>query len=145
MTVQKSTNTVDKVGISNTVSNDRAAHPPPIFYQTLRAITSVQRELSPTKDSTPCVAHGNDTSKDEYVVERIFRHIGEGDNLRYVVRWYGYGPDVDTVESVHHIQQHFTTSYWRRVNKENKQQHYITEKNYCTIQCDEEKRGNKTI
>lgn len=71
------------------------------------------------------MARDNYTDKDEYVVDRMVDHIVKGDNLRYVVRWYGYGPIDDTVELAHYIPQHFITRHWRRINKTDMEEDYI--------------------
>lgn len=49
--------------------------------------------------------------KHEYAVERIVRHVGSGNNTRYVVLWYRYGPEADTGEPQEHITPHFILRY----------------------------------
>lgn len=74
--VQKITLTVDKDGILNTVSIDGVTLVPSETDRMQRATTSAQPLLDTNNDET-----ANNTEKDEYVGERIFRHIGEKDTL----------------------------------------------------------------
>lgn len=62
----------------------------------------------------PNTAEPDDAPR-EYRVTRIVRHISEGDNVRFVVRWYGYTSADDTVKPPEHIFEHLITRYWRRV------------------------------
>lgn len=120
VSLQKNTITIDEDGIANTVCIHGVAHAPAITKQTQRATTSVQPEIDSSKDSTPSKAYDKDTDKDEYVFERIVSHIGEGNNFRYVVRWYGYRSTNGTVEPAHHKPQNVIACYRRRVNKKKK-------------------------
>lgn len=95
--VQKNTVTIDEEGIPNTVSVDRVIHEPSITDQTQHASTSAQTKLNFTKDGSTSDVCDNYTDKDEHVVDRIVRHIDNGDNHRYVVRQYNYGPKDDTM------------------------------------------------
>lgn len=107
MNVQKYTITIDEDGTPNTVSNDRVTHVPAITKQPQSVTLSEQSEPDSTKDSAGKEVRDNDIQRDEYVFERIVRHIGEGNNLHYMVHWYGYGLKGDTVEPADHISQHF--------------------------------------
>lgn len=42
------------------------------------------------------------------------RHIGDGDGTRYVVRWYGYCADKDTVAPAGHRSSQFIDGYRKR-------------------------------
>lgn len=108
---QKDTIAIDEEGIPNRVSIDRITHAPLTATQLQQSVTSARPDLDVTGNDTPKAARPTDTNKDEYVVDRIVRHIGKGDTLRYVVRWYGYGPQDDTIEPPQHIPQHFITRH----------------------------------
>lgn len=44
-------------------------------------------------------------------MDPIVRHVGYGDKVKFVVRWHGYGPTNDTVESPAYIPEHFIARY----------------------------------
>lgn len=71
-----------------------------------------------------------------YAVARIFRHVGKGSKLMYVVKWYGYTKTDDTAEPPRHINQRFIGSYWNRVLKK-KQKKYTHRWHfqYCAQSC----------
>lgn len=46
----------------------------------------------------PKLSRNDRTDEAKYPVERIIRHIGSGDFIQNVVRWYGYRPRVDPFE-----------------------------------------------
>lgn len=48
----------------------------------------------------------------EYTVGRIVAHASTGDNIRNVVRWYGYTASNDTVEPPKLTPHHFIARYW---------------------------------
>lgn len=56
----------------------------------------------------------------EYFIDRTFRQIGKGDNVKYIVRWYGYIPAVKTIEPPKHVLEHFIIRSRRRFQKHNK-------------------------
>lgn len=85
MSVLKKEVTVDEYGILNTASIDRESHAPPIINHTQLTTTSAQPKLDLPKHSTPSGARENQSDKDEYVVDRIVRHIGEENELCYGV------------------------------------------------------------
>lgn len=60
------------------------------------------------------MSHDNETDKEEYIIERILKHIREGDTLRFLVR---LSTKEDTVEPAHHLPQRTITRYWRYINK----------------------------
>lgn len=47
----------------------------------------------------------------EYVVERIIRHVGPKSNFHYDVRWYGYSWREDIVWPLKHKNTHFLDIY----------------------------------
>lgn len=49
----------------------------------------------------------------EYVVNRIVRHMDEGDKTQYAVHWYSYTPMNDTIKRPDHTSEDFITRYWR--------------------------------
>lgn len=78
--------------IPNTVSANKKTHTPSIAGRTRRTTASPQLEFNIFKDRVPSDAHDNDAGKEECIVKRIVRQIGEGDTVRYFLRWYGHGP-----------------------------------------------------
>lgn len=54
----------------------------------------------------------------EYVVNGTARHVGESNQDRYVVRWYGYILADKTVKLPDYILQQSFTYYRRRVQKD---------------------------
>lgn len=44
-------------------------------------------------------------------MNKIVRQVGEGDDTRNVVRWYGYSAKKDTVEPAEHKPRHFPDRY----------------------------------
>lgn len=53
----------------------------------------------------------------DYAVDYIVHLVGEGDNIRYVLRWYCFSSAEGTVEPPEHIPEHIFTRYWRGLNK----------------------------
>lgn len=53
----------------------------------------------------------------EYTVDSIECHFGDCDNVRYIVRWYGYAPADDIVERYENILEHCITPHERSVHK----------------------------
>lgn len=51
----------------------------------------------------------------KYAVDPIVRTIGKGNNVKYVVQWYGYTSADDTFQPPNHIPQHLITHYSRLV------------------------------
>ena len=50
------------------------------------------------------VSHSSkDFMEEQYEVDRILGHQGEGDNRKYLIRWKGYGPEADSWEPVEGI------------------------------------------
>lgn len=77
-----------------------------------------QRKQSTNEKTISTKAEGQTTAEEfvdplhEFGVECILHHVGEGDNVLYAVRWYGYTLLGDTVEPPEHIPELFTTPYW---------------------------------
>lgn len=46
--------------------------------------------------------------------EHMVGHVETANWRKYVIRWYGYGPNADTVVQPSHITQHFGARYWGR-------------------------------
>lgn len=53
----------------------------------------------------------------EYTVNYILRHVGEGDNIRYIVHWFHCTPVDDTAKPPEHIPEHFVPRNWLPVKK----------------------------
>ena len=135
--------TIDEDGLHNTVSIDRISPAPTDESTTAEQITepahrpTTNQHSDVTDDNTSSppenVTQGQRTNEEssapgpefsdnpaepeQYAVEKIIGHKGNRRNRRYVVRWYGYSSDFDTVEPPSNIPQHFITRYWRRQQK----------------------------
>lgn len=51
-------------------------------------------------------------------MQHIVRHVGTVRMMKYIVRWYGCGPDADTLEPLHHVLPHFTASCSSILNRQ---------------------------
>lgn len=60
----------------------------------------------------------------EYTVDKIIRHIGLGRNIKYVIRWYGYSSEDNTIEPPRRILYQFVARYWSCRTKTVKRQKY---------------------
>lgn len=45
-------------------------------------------------------------------VGRIVLHTGEGDNVKYIIRWCAYILAQDSIEPPEHVLEHFFTRFW---------------------------------
>lgn len=54
------------------------------------------------------------TESIKYVVGRIIRHLIQEAMTEYVLNWYGYDPEVDTIARPQHLPNHSVVSYWQR-------------------------------
>lgn len=77
----------------------------------------------------------------EYSMDRIGHHVGKGNSVKYVARWYCYTSPDDTIEQPAHSPQTFFTRHWRqgqnhkaRPQQERKQNRgqQIMHATYCT-------------
>lgn len=60
----------------------------------------------------------NDTSlSSEYTVNRIFKNESLAWNRRYIIRWYGYGAQYDTMELEVNIFHHFISRCYKDVDR----------------------------
>lgn len=50
----------------------------------------------------------------EYAMDGIRSHIGKGDKIKCIVRWYGHTPGGSTAELSTQVLEHFITRYWRQ-------------------------------
>lgn len=51
-------------------------------------------------------------AKQKYAVDLIVRHVGEDDEVLYIMGWSGYKLPDSTAEPPHHIPEQFITRYW---------------------------------
>lgn len=67
---------------------------------------------------------GQDSAEDlteapfEYTVDHIVRHVGEGENVKYIFPWYGYMPADDLVDLHEHISKDCINCTGRWVQRE---------------------------
>jgi len=96
-------------------SNAPVETPDDVDDGTIPSTSSQLNSPAPPEEVAPDVEPTNTpTEQREYVVDRIISHEGKGRNKKYVVRWYGYAPEHDTVEPPENLPQHFIRRYWRR-------------------------------
>lgn len=62
-----------------------------------------------------------DSTRGEYVVERIVCHMDDREGTKPLVWWYGYRPAGDTWKPAHHTPQHFIRRYSERQRRAKKQ------------------------
>lgn len=115
--VSPNTLIIDKDGISNAVSIDRA---------TLASsrIAKHRKEHLPNKpfdkrdDNVDTGKRHTTTNKladalREFTFDRIVRHVGGGGNdVQYIVRWYDFTLAGDLGKPQKHISEHFITPNW---------------------------------
>lgn len=54
---------------------------------------------------------------EKYTTDRIERHIGEANNVKYVVCWYSHTAADNTTDQPAQISENFITCYWHWVRK----------------------------
>lgn len=113
---------IDEDGICNTVSLNR----PTVAPTTKETPTQDEKMQTEEKEAEREEKHTGDTRTEEenianalreYSVDRKVSHVGRGNNVKYVVGWYGYTAADDTVQPTAHIPEHFITRYWCRGRK----------------------------
>lgn len=111
--------TPEENGIRDTVSKDRATVSP-AANETPNKDSRMQGDQT---DAEREESHSEDTRLEdenvanvpqEYLVDRIVRHVGKDDKVKYVVHWYGYMPVDDTVELLVHIAEQFFIRFGAR-------------------------------
>lgn len=110
MEKQASTVVLDERGVANTVSIHRITHVPARqtvqrHDKTTHKAKKLNGKAHKSKWANPISHKAKNTG--EYVVEKINRHVGQGPNIRRIVRLYKYGPTKDTVAS----RPYFTTLF----------------------------------
>lgn len=114
--------TIDNDQVRNAVSNDRATLP------SLARIAEGQFVYMPDepvdKGEDRVDNNGGQTTEEEifdvlceYAAHRSLPQVGEGHNVQYAVRWYGYIPEEDTVEAPEHINEPSVTRSWHATEK----------------------------
>lgn len=53
----------------------------------------------------------------EYIVDRVVKHIRNGHHERYLVRWYGHTSQDDMIKPHQRISEHFINPYWENCQK----------------------------
>lgn len=53
----------------------------------------------------------------KFALYRLARHGKKADNVKYIIRWYGYTLADDIVKLRAHIPEHFVTQHWRQSQK----------------------------
>ena len=113
--VHSHTAVVDEDGLLNTVSTDRLTIAKHANEDVDAEAGDAFRSNDGQHDHDGTV---DDDRKNEYVVDKIVRHVDDEGDTKYVVRWYGYGADEDTVEPAEHLPRHFIDRYWKRVGRQ---------------------------
>lgn len=113
--------TVDEERMRSAVSNDKARLAPSAKMQS--AIPNyTPNEPVEKRDNKADAGRGQPRADEvtktlrEYAVDCVVCH-GEGDKVRYIVRWYGHSIADDTVEPLEHIPEYFIIRYWCCVQK----------------------------
>lgn len=109
--------TMYEYGIQNTLS----------VGQVMRATNEVQEEDGTNRISCSCVTEqmpneirteSNDTRKiGLFTAKCIAHYAGTFNRMKYVICWYGHGPDKGTVGLPIHMTQHFIERYWSGLNR----------------------------
>lgn len=100
--------TTDEDGIRNYVSIRRATLAPSAKYGKRQLVYMPNEPVNERDDKVDEIG-GQTTAEKvanapcEYTVDCILHHVGEGDGVRYLVRWYGYASADDTVDPPEHI------------------------------------------
>lgn len=123
--MQPHTIVLDKERVPDTVSMHRVTAAPwlkkhPVTAQTPVLLENENRTTyGKRKKKTSERDRKNSTSLSEYAADHIIDHKDRGQNWKYIVRWYGYRPDDDTLEPepAGSIPKHFITRYHRLVNR----------------------------
>lgn len=116
--------TIEEEGFRNTVSVDQVTLVPLAEYAEQQLVYTSKQSID-ERDDKADETGGHTTAEDladalhEYAVHCVMSHKGESDNVRYVVRLYGYTFAEDRVEPLEHIPEHFITCYWGRLNGKN--------------------------
>lgn len=84
--------------------------------------TKTQPEANENTSTTPTDKQSYKPSEkgNEYIINSNIRHINKDKDVKYVVRWYRYGPADDTVELPVNICQHYITRYEQKFNRNRK-------------------------
>lgn len=118
---------IDKDGIGNTLFVDWTAVAPVAKKtpnednRTQGNETDNDREEAYTRD-TKLEEENSINELRKYAVDRIFGHIGCGNNVKYFLRSYRVTPADDKVERSAHIPEHFITRYWHQMRKKDTKQ-----------------------
>lgn len=114
--VSPTTVTIDEDGIHDTVRIVRPTLAPPASFAGGKLVYTTYQPVDERNNKVD--EGGGQTTAEEifyklhkYAADRIVLHIGEGENVRYVVRWNSYIYADDTVDSTKHIPEHFITCY----------------------------------
>lgn len=112
------TDTIDEDGILNTISIDSVFYASAIPILTILSQPCLMRMWPQTNSSSDVPlfqCHGHNLLKHlaaddhENTVDSIVRHIRSGPSLKYVICWYWYTTEEDTVETPEHIPKNFIT------------------------------------
>lgn len=114
--------TINEDGTVNTVSVDQAILAPPAKYAKGQLMYTPDEPVDNRQDNVH--EDGEQTSAEDiarvthdYAVNHIMSHVGKGDNVQYLLRWYTYNFVDERVEPSEHIFEHFITHNWRRLNE----------------------------
>lgn len=79
--------------------------------QMKRLITVVYKEMRPG------TSNNNTNAWKDYSDERVLRHIFEGSNVIYVIRWYSHTTADENLELLELVCHNFTTVYCGKVQQ----------------------------
>lgn len=104
---------IDHNGIQNTVSINRL----------VKVAKEARSNVDSTSDSRanaeidPAKEASTEDKKNFYAAAKVVGHENRSKGTHYIVRWYGFGPQDDTVKSIKHISHHSQEAYCRRLRK----------------------------
>lgn len=143
--VQSHTVVVEEDGMSNTafihqittsLGSENNNHAPILRHarecDSLHTMSRTPRH--PNHQTTKNVARGANPQT-EYVAKQVVGHKGGGRIRQYIVRWYGYGTEHDSLEPGRDISQNFVIRYTERENSKQASSHmnaasYLAEKTF---------------
>lgn len=125
--------TIFENDIHNTVSIDGVTHDPSIIQADEAGARRLQWDAStlPATPSSGKPTYSTDSPMHTYSIERVVRHIGAGEKMRYAVGWHSHRPTGDTTEPLHHILHNFIAQYRKKRSCTPGQRRYLSSHKLC--------------